>query len=1020
MSNWTPTFTPRSAEVVRTVNRNVTIQTIFSTYKVEANNSAILPASEEFDTAAGSALEVYELPTFSFDNRLIDSIGMSASRTELLGRLEFKPCYDEEMNLTSFGELWDLRLQVLALAHENVETAETTIAEFYNQEHASLLTNATTVFEEAITQINDITALTKIIDDTALGHSLRLVESSTLPTPLEKLDFDDTIHIFQAEDGDDILSYLYIDDSWAQIFSETKLIGQVWSDLKSSILHYTPSFGLVDSPGAESFPYYVAAGSDVKLNASRASIFESYINSQTFTSMRDLATDKVGAVPDEDSHGSLFSSHAFFGAEDNLDKQIKYLSLCISRELVTSACSNALTSEFGVEDYQTLDFMIGTFAEPGEDTGATSIFDLSAQPGGSVGDYLHATSSLSDGTELNVLPFESRKFSHNGTAYLSGFEFVRQVVTEDVAFDSENYTDWVTDYTDRAKATIEYLVKVLALDQYGSGVFPVDSNEFVAEMEGEGVYDSDMWSPGCSSEVLRSVLKILNNAVDNVNSDGLGFITLALISQQDDAVAFHVQNLLKHILLSDANSQTMESDEGEEFAIVDAEMRKSMTDTYTAVTDFVQANMDSDSQQLVLRSDDHDFEVSSVGLFISSDNPGESEANSDHASYSSDRDRERWRSNTMADGLEAISFKSIFSQLLADIWQANADAGGAAASAAEAIFDSASLVANGSEYAVDYTIYETNEHGLETDTMSQDQAEAANAKYVVNYDDPFSLLNYPYTGARTKFRKISFEHILALYWKLICVVTDSLCDFSIGLEYHTSSEVYIYSSTQEVVKESDLPDFNDVTMEESGDLVASGDANQDDGTGMVQSEMSCFIAGTKISVMTAKGMAYRNIEDISIGDMVLTSAGIHPVIRLDPTVLGTRKLYSFNGTENYFVTSEHPFMTLEGWKSIKPEMTKLRDGIALYNQLAGTLVVGDKLVTEHGLTEIESITSIECNSPEMPLYNFHVDIAHEYYADGYLVHNKTVVAGNGVDFEQLDKAMEMMETIQSFEPMGLP
>ena len=97
----------------------------------------------------------------------------------------------------------------------------------------------------------------------------------------------------------------------------------------------------------------------------------------------------------------------FFAGNDNAAINIRYLALCISRELGCSAAGNALESDFGVDDYQVLDLMIGGFGE--SSSGATSIFDLDAQSGGSVGDYLHATSSMSDGTEIHVLPFESRK-----------------------------------------------------------------------------------------------------------------------------------------------------------------------------------------------------------------------------------------------------------------------------------------------------------------------------------------------------------------------------------------------------------------------------------------------------------------------------------------------------------------------------------------------------------------------------------------------------------------------------------
>jgi hypothetical protein len=148
---------------------------------------------------------------------------------------------------------------------------------------------------------------------------------------------------------------------------------------------------------------------------------------------------------------------------------------------------------------------------------------------------------------------------------------------------------------------------------------------------------------------------------------------------------------------------------------------------------------------------------------------------------------------------------------------------------------------------------------------------------------------------------------------------------------------------------------------------------------------SCFIAGTKVTM--ADGTV-KNIEDIKVRDIVKGHKGNNEVIKLDPTLLGERKLYSFNDNEHYFFTSEHPFMTEEGWKSIKPEKTKERDGIELYNQLEGELKIGDKLVTEKGLIQIKEIKSKEINDPKMPLYNFNVSNDNSYIADGYVVHNK--------------------------------
>ena len=148
---------------------------------------------------------------------------------------------------------------------------------------------------------------------------------------------------------------------------------------------------------------------------------------------------------------------------------------------------------------------------------------------------------------------------------------------------------------------------------------------------------------------------------------------------------------------------------------------------------------------------------------------------------------------------------------------------------------------------------------------------------------------------------------------------------------------------------------------------------------------SCFVAGTKISM--ADG-TLKNIEDVVVGDEVKGENGTNTVIKLDPVLLGDRKLYTFNDSEHYFFTSEHPFMTEQGWKSVKPEKTKERDGIELYNQLKGALEIGDKLVTGDGTFEITNIKSKEMNEPEMPLYNFHISNDKSYVADNYVVHNK--------------------------------
>ena len=97
--------------------------------------------------------------------------------------------------------------------------------------------------------------------------------------------------------------------------------------------------------------------------------------------------------------------------------------------------------------------------------------------------------------------------------------------------------------------------------------------------------------------------------------------------------------------------------------------------------------------------------------------------------------------------------------------------------------------------------------------------------------------------------------------------------------------------------------------------------------------------------------------------------------------------FALNDEDNYFVTSEHPFKTTDGWKSINPYDTKL-ESEWLFNELTGNLDVGTTLLTSDGDVKLESINEKEMDNPDLPLYNFHLDGNNSYYANDYLVHNK--------------------------------
>ncbi len=140
---------------------------------------------------------------------------------------------------------------------------------------------------------------------------------------------------------------------------------------------------------------------------------------------------------------------------------------------------------------------------------------------------------------------------------------------------------------------------------------------------------------------------------------------------------------------------------------------------------------------------------------------------------------------------------------------------------------------------------------------------------------------------------------------------------------------------------------------------------------------ACFIAGTKI--LMANG-TLKNIEDIEIGDEVKTSKGYDNVIQLKPTPQYEGILYSINNS-SYFVTESHPFKTTQGWKSFNPSATKK----VIANIQISQLQKGDTLIKTNG---IEIIRHFAKQFKKIPVYNFEVNNAHEYFANDFLVHNK--------------------------------
>jgi hypothetical protein len=142
----------------------------------------------------------------------------------------------------------------------------------------------------------------------------------------------------------------------------------------------------------------------------------------------------------------------------------------------------------------------------------------------------------------------------------------------------------------------------------------------------------------------------------------------------------------------------------------------------------------------------------------------------------------------------------------------------------------------------------------------------------------------------------------------------------------------------------------------------------------------CFIAGTKVRM--ADG-SLRDIETVLQGESIMTSNGPGTIEKVWH-IPHKGNLYAFNGNGNYFVTDSHPFMTTEGWKSFNPERSR-KENPGLEVSL---LAIGDTLLKQDGSSVV--LEKVDTKYAEEMVYNFKIDGAADFYADGYWVHNANI------------------------------
>lgn len=163
---------------------------------------------------------------------------------------------------------------------------------------------------------------------------------------------------------------------------------------------------------------------------------------------------------------------------------------------------------------------------------------------------------------------------------------------------------------------------------------------------------------------------------------------------------------------------------------------------------------------------------------------------------------------------------------------------------------------------------------------------------------------------------------------------------------------------------------------------------------------TCFTGDTL--VLMADGSS-KPIAEIGAGELVIGQNGsVNRVLTIETPYLGDRPLYALNGSKP-FITTEHPIYTDRGWASIDPALTADENPDLIVVPLAIDDVVHclqavrvpamsrgvlDRAEVEIVRTPLQAMTRFE-DHPGLTLYNLVLETDHTYFANGFLVHNKT-------------------------------
>jgi hypothetical protein len=190
----------------------------------------------------------------------------------------------------------------------------------------------------------------------------------------------------------------------------------------------------------------------------------------------------------------------------------------------------------------------------------------------------------------------------------------------------------------------------------------------------------------------------------------------------------------------------------------------------------------------------------------------------------------------------------------------------------------------------------------------------------------------------------------------------------------------------------------EIDVEDTDTYIVSGSTSFQS---IVSHNAPCFVGGTKITLL---GGEFKNVEDVNIGDVVLSyNFNTNSVEPQKVQGIGSKKVnsivkYIFEDGSILESTIDHPLYSKEnGWISKSPEYTKKSYGLVTLESQ-----IGFEILKQDG--SLLKIKSIEIVNEETIVYNVTiVETNHNFFANEFLVHNRSCfVAGTEIVLENGD------------------